>query len=85
MTEISGGAPFLIVDSGHMLGAKHEYATSFKLYLYKLAPHRWEKCVLERMLLHEGVDGRVRLETPEKDVSETGPYTRTKISHQPGA
>ena len=38
MRKTSGGTLFLIVDSGHMLGAKHEYATSFKLYWYKLAP-----------------------------------------------
>ena len=37
------------------------------------------------MLLHEGVDGRVRLETPEKDVSETGSYTRTRNSDPLGA
>ena len=32
-----------------------------------------------------GVDDRVRLETPEKDVSETGSYTRTRNSDHLGA
>ena len=37
------------------------------------------------MLFREGVDDTVRLETPEKDVSETGPYTRTRNSDHLGA
>ena len=33
----------------------------------------------------EGVDDRARLETPEKDVSEAGSYTRTRNSDHLGA
>ena len=34
------------------------------------------------MVFCDDVDDRVRLETPEKDVCLSGPYARTKISHQ---
>ena len=37
------------------------------------------------MLFCDDVDGRVRLETPDKDVRLSGPYTRMKISDQLGA
>ena len=44
-----------------------------------------ERHARKRVLFREDVDGRVRLETPEKDVSETGPYTRTRNSDPLGA
>ena len=37
------------------------------------------------MVFCDDVDDRFRLQTPEKDVPVTGPYARTKISHQLGA
>ena len=54
-------------------------------YLFNWHTPFVERHARKRVLFREGVDDTVRLETPEKDVRLSGPYARTKISHQLGA
>ena len=44
-----------------------------------------ERHARKRVLFCDDVDGRVRLETPEKDVGMSRPYARTRKSDQLGA
>ena len=54
-------------------------------YLFNWYTPFVERHARKRVLFREGLDGRIRFQTPDQEDERPGPYARTKISHHLGA